>query len=243
MSTPDSSEAFHYSGADNLEVMTDAVNYNGWLADLVAQYCGGKGRILDFGAGTGTFAEMLRNRGLTVSCLEPDPTLAAMLSARGFETFRASEEIDDSTCEAIYSLNVMEHIAVDGAAAAELSRIVRPGGTVFVYVPAFPLLFGAMDRKVGHYRRYTRGSLCRLFRETGLVVDRSAYADSLGFLATLAFNLKRGDGSLNRRALIFYDRVIFPISRLTDLVVASLLGKNVWVALHKPTRILPGVGA
>lgn len=234
MTLPDTNESFRYTGADNLEVMSDAVNYNGWLASLVARNCRVAGRTLDFGAGSGTFAEMLRERGLTVSCLEPDRAQARALARSSFEIFTSSEQINDGDYDAIYSLNVMEHIADDDAAAAELFRMLRPGGTALIYVPAFMLLYGQMDRKVGHHRRYTKVGLSELFRRAGFQIDRCRYADSIGFFATLAFNLRAGDGSLNRSALIFYDRFLFPLSRLADVVLSNLIGKNVWVKLHKP---------
>lgn len=234
MTLPDVSEPFQYTGADNLEVMSDAVNYNDWLAGFVARYCQVDGRTLDYGAGSGTFAEILRERGLAVSCLEPDRTQAVDLAERSFVIFNSSEEINDGEFDTIYSLNVIEHIADDSAAAAELFRILRPGGKVFVYVPAFMLLFGQMDRKVGHHRRYTRSSLSRLFLRAGFEIEQCRYADSMGFFATLVFNLKAGNGSVNRNALIFYDRIIFPLSRLADVALSKLIGKNVWVAMQKP---------
>lgn len=104
-----------------------------------------------------------------------------------------------------------------------------------VYVPAFSCLFSAMDKKVGHYRRYTRKTLLRLFEPDDWQIEQTGYADILGFGAALFFKFfgnKHGD--LNRKALLFYDRLFFPVSRVLDNLGARVFaGKNVYVRLKK----------
>ena len=63
-----SSDGSAYTGRDNLEVMTDAVNYNNFLMDVVLAQVGGVTcRVLDFGAGSGTYADMLLRRGVVAA--------------------------------------------------------------------------------------------------------------------------------------------------------------------------------
>jgi len=52
-----------YSGVDNLETLREAKNYNHFLAKEILRYSGGKTLMLDLGAGWGTFAELLTQRG------------------------------------------------------------------------------------------------------------------------------------------------------------------------------------
>jgi hypothetical protein len=87
-----------------------------------------------------------------------------------------------------------------------------------------------MDRRVGHVRRYRRSRLVRLLEQAGYSVEKARYADSLGFVAALVYRvLGSDDGSINRRALAFYDRWVFPVSVLLDRVVGRWFGKNVIV--------------
>src|SRR5688572_21423907 len=72
-----------YTGTDNLEVMAEAVNYNAFLHAQVAARARAGDRILDFGAGIGTFARELARQGFEVACLEPDPQQAQGLAADG----------------------------------------------------------------------------------------------------------------------------------------------------------------
>ncbi len=226
--TPDA-----YRGVDNLEVMEVAVNYRRYLGDLLRS-AGGPPRpghrTLDFGAGVGTYARTARDLGYDVTCVDLDPDLCARLRADGFTTHETTAEIADGTFDLTYTLNVLEHLDDDGAALRELRRVTVPSGRLLVYVPAFPILYSSMDRKVGHVRRYRKAELAGRVRQAGFVIERCVHADSLGFLASLAFRVAgNSDGSLSERPVAAYDRWAFPLSRRLDRLFGPAFGKNLVV--------------
>ena len=93
-----------YSGIPLLEAMESAENYNNSIADLICHYCLAP-TLVDFGAGTGTFARILKGRGKTVLCVEQDVTLREQLAAKGYTTFSSLQEMPKEQ-NAIYSINV-----------------------------------------------------------------------------------------------------------------------------------------
>jgi len=224
-----------YTGVENLESMREAERYNRFLVDLVLRYQVGSGPALDFGAGAGTFAELLRARGLDVRCLEPDPHLQARLADQGLSVIGSAAEIADNSIDYVYSLNVLEHIEDDQAAVAEIHRVLRPGGLLLLYVPAFQILYSSMDERVGHIRRYRRRGLVDLVRTAGFDVCRSAYADCVGFVAALVYRWF-GDrsGTISPRQVRNYDRLVFPLSRSLDYICDKAFGKNVYLVAEKP---------
>jgi SAM-dependent methyltransferase len=227
-----------YNGVDNLDRMAElAPNYNRYLARLVEKYLPGEKRVVDFGAGTGTFAEMLRQRGLDVTCIEPDVPLQNILRSKNLKAHTSLDELPEKSLPAIFTFNVLEHIEDDAAVMRQIFSRLKPGGRLLIYVPAFMVIFSSMDRKVGHYRRYTRGALCSRLRAAGFHIDGALYADSLGFAASLAykwFGNSRGD--LNPTALRTFDRFVFPISRVCDVAAHPFVGKNVIALARRPEK-------
>ena len=130
---------------------------------------------------------------------------------------------------------MLEHIEDDSGALAGLYDRLRPGARILIYVPAFACLYSKMDELVGHHRRYRRGDLISKLTAAGFQVERAAYVDSVGFFAALAFRwLGRGDGSLGAGAVRYYDRFIFPLSRILDHVVNAVFGKNLLIVGTRP---------
>ncbi len=68
-----------YAGVENLEVMREAENYNRYLqSTLIARYAADATRVIDFGAGSGTFAVPCAATGFDVTAVEPDDRLRAI---------------------------------------------------------------------------------------------------------------------------------------------------------------------
>ncbi len=232
-----------YSGRDNLEAMMKASRYNAYLVDLVLKNAVGN-KVLDHGAGVGTFAVPVSERGMQVLCMEPDPELRAALQASGLDVAARLDEIEAGSIDYAYTLNVLEHIEDDGEALQQVFRCLRPGGQLLVYVPAFPLLYSRMDAHVGHFRRYRRKALVGLLQSVGFDVGKARYVDSLGFFATLLYKLV-GDrsGRISGGSVSVYDTLVFPLSRVVDVLTLGSFGKNLVVVAIKNSHGEPECNA
>lgn len=215
-----------YEGKDNLEAMEFAHNYHAFLVSMILSHADPSKPQLDFGAGSGTHARRLRDRGVAVQCVEPDPELASQLRLEGFEVAARPLEFGREAFASIYSLNVLEHIEDDDSALRDLFTVLQPGGRLVLYVPAFSLLFSEMDRRVGHFRRYRARMLRGKTEAAGFRVVECRYVDSFGFLAALIYRMLGGDGKLNESSISLYDRFAFPASRILDRAVSRWWGKN-----------------
>lgn len=223
-----------YTGVDNLEVMREAKNYNRYLLHLVRDHAA-PGRIIDFGAGAGTFALPIAALGCDVTAVEPDDLLRNRLEAQQLKVASDIRDLADRSFQYAYTLNVLEHIPNDVEALRQLHAKLTPGGTLLIYVPALAILYTSMDAKVGHLRRYSRKSLLAAARTAGFEVQRVEYVDSIGFFAALLFKFTSDQsGSINVVALKLYDRFVFPLSRLVDLVARRWFGKNLLLIARRP---------
>jgi SAM-dependent methyltransferase len=105
--------------------------------------------------------------------------------------------LDDEFADVVIALNVLEHIADDEAAVAQLFRIMRPGGTLVIEVPAGSSLFDVYDRALMHFRRYDMAGLVDLLRRAGFVIDRRSH---LGFFLYPAFYLSKRLSQIRHRS-------------------------------------------
>ena len=120
-------------------------------------------KILNAGAGQGSFTHLLEERGFEV--VSTDVTDAALdvlrTRVRGgvLQADLTNLPFGDDSFDAVVAGEVLEHIEDDRQAVAETARVLRPGGVLALSVPAHPEWFGASDRWAGHVRRYTRRRL------------------------------------------------------------------------------------
>jgi SAM-dependent methyltransferase len=231
-------ERVAYTGIDNLEVMSSAVKFARYMRDVIATAAGpieAKPRILDFGAGTGTIAERVTELGYDVTCLEPDDTLRALLGELRLATVADPEAAATlAPFDVIYAVNVIEHIADDVAALTQLHDLLRPGGKLVIFVPAFPMLYSEMDRRIGHFRRYRLKALKSVTERAGFVVDRASYVDCLGFFGSLVYKwLFSREGKISEWMVGTYDRYVFPVSAGLDPFVGRIFGRNAIARAHR----------
>lgn len=227
-----------HSGGENLEVMREAHKYNRFLRVLIREHAGSAKTALDFGAGIGTFSNSVELPPQQIHCVEPDVASQGHLSVKNFRAHSDIKEVEDCSIDYVFSLNVLEHIEDDAAAMNELYRVIKPGGRLLIYVPAFMALYTSMDSHVGHHRRYRLSGLKKLVSKAGFEIEKSAYFDALGFFATLVFKLfdKPEPAPLSPKMVGLYDRYAFPLSRLLSIPCAKILGKNAYVVAQRPIK-------
>jgi SAM-dependent methyltransferase len=140
------------------------------------------GRILDVGCGTGGTGVAIQNAGVNGSYFGVDVSAVALAftQERGTGAVIGGEAerlpFKDACFDLITVLDVLSQRDVDERLAiAELARVLKPGGTLLVNLPAFRLLRGAHDDAVDVVRRYTKRSASEVIRAAGLVVERMTY--------------------------------------------------------------------
>jgi SAM-dependent methyltransferase len=99
-------------------------------------------RILDWGCGHGHAADALQQAGLEVEALEyvPDAPEGTRSSLPYFPNVQALTTRDpvrlpfpDACFDAVLSLGVLEHVPHPDASLAELRRVLKPGGRIYVH--------------------------------------------------------------------------------------------------------------
>ncbi len=217
----------------------NAPNYLAWVADICRPHLGH--RVLEVGAGLGAITagyqagrEVVAN-DVSPSCVQALRTRFAdqpnvRVEERDLRTLQAAADFDS-----VIMVNVLEHIADDVEALRGLTRLVVPGGNLIIYVPALNGLYGAWDKKIGHYRRYSVWRLREVLREAGLEPVELRWVNALAIPAWAAFG--RGDVDDRERSgdlLSLWDRTAVPAARFIEGRVRMPIGLNVLGVGRRP---------
>ena len=133
-------------------------------------------RVLNAGAGAGSFSLRLAENGFDVTSVDASSAAVEVLRGRVTgEVARADVTalpFADAAFDAAVLGEVLEHVEDDRGALEEVARVLRPGGVLAVSVPADPKRFGPSDRWAGHVRRYSRQELLSACEAGGFTVER-----------------------------------------------------------------------
>jgi SAM-dependent methyltransferase len=211
------------------------------IADRVA--AGDPGEVLDWGCGWGQVSDLMLRRGVSVTSFEYQEDLAEPVvePLERFPHIRAHRSPDpvalpfpDDSFDTIVGCGVLEHVQYPDASLDELRRVLRPGGTLYVYkLPNRLSYLEWIARRIGIYHHgvgafdklYTLAQGRRLIERHGYDVIEQRHANMLPL--TLP-------GPLPNR----FAREIWLLNRLIDRIpLLSRLATNVeYVARSRRDR-------
>ena len=132
-----------YPGLE-LKLFEQAHNWKSYWSSRIAPYV--RGSVLEVGAGIGANTRLLASLHFARwTCLEPDPALAQQIElppgGRHGLTLGTIDDLDAAQrFDSILYIDVLEHIAEDGAEMARAAARVRPGDGLYVH-PYMPVLY------------------------------------------------------------------------------------------------------
>jgi SAM-dependent methyltransferase len=167
--------------ADELQLLTSIEDRHWWYKERRAilrrelRGLPASGLALDIGAAGGGNTRVLKEHGWQAVAVEYSESVADVARARGICAVRADARelpVQSQACGLVTAFDVLEHIVEDYLAAAEIARVLRPGGTALIAVPCDMALWSAHDDAVGHVRRYTRPELSAVVEKAGLMIEQ-----------------------------------------------------------------------
>ena len=223
-----------YIGSE-LDVFAFASNWKAYYKGLITEYIGND--VLEVGAGIGATAQTLCDgRQDRWVCLEPDPALAAQISAKietrdlpkccTVQTGTTSGLVSSEKFDTILYIDVLEHIETDQEEIRNAFNLLSKDGHLVILSPAHQGLYTPFDAKIGHFRRYTKATLSAVIPE-GLELRRLIYVDSFGALASAANRYILKSDTPTRKQIQFWDTKIVPFSRFFDAKFGYVVGKSV----------------
>jgi SAM-dependent methyltransferase len=234
-----------FGALEELTELSAAGNFTRWIVETLDHQLGDL--VLEVGAGFGAISVELAQRrpNRTVTAIEPASNVFPTLRDRAvglpnlevaqITSGELSNRPDHRRFDGVVYANVLEHIADDVAELRTAAELLRGGGRLSVFVPAMPSLYGSLDYKSGHYRRYTANQLRSVLELAGYVDVDVRYFDLLGVIPYWMMYRCLDVGRLDRVSSIGYDRVVVPLSRgMQRIVTRPPRGKNLIATARRP---------
>jgi SAM-dependent methyltransferase len=217
--------------------MSRARNYFAWQARLILPELGR--RVLEIGCGIGNFTELLTARDAVVA-IDAEPDCIAIVKSRcpgvhAFTLDASSESLRDLARfkpDSCVLLNVLEHIEDDTGTIQRIASILPARGRIVLLAPAFPSLYGPIDRNLCHFRRYSRAGIRELARAAGLEIRKVHYVNAIGFAGWWANAHVLRRTAQSESQIHLFDRLVPVISRV-ESIFPPPFGQSLFAVLEK----------
>lgn len=207
----------------NVESMAQAAWYNQWILHKITKYLAGD--ILEVGFGPGNFILSLMRYGkiwaidIDQEYLKMIKNIARNKAKTGFGDIAKGEYFfRDKKFDSIVCFNVLEHIKNDNKAMKNLSQLLKPEGKLVLLVPGHQLLFGSIDKNIGHFRRYDKKGLIKLMKSNNLKIIHSQRVNFIGAMGWWFEGKVLKKKHINATKVALFDKIARYILPLEDTI-------------------------
>ena len=230
-----------YLATDEIDLLRKAKHWNRFVVDasLTGAPTTGITRIIEVGAGLGGVTEILLDRfpDATIKAVEPDDANLRALADQFADDPRVETlpgtlearraDLQAEPADLIIYVSVLEHIADHVVELKTAAELLRPGGTVAIFVPATPWLYGPIDARSGHFRRYTADELRSVVEAADFDIVHIGYVDRLGMLPYWLNYRVLNKAGVSGGSMWAFDRLFVPATRTAERFLRRVpAGKN-----------------
>lgn len=220
-------------GESTLNAISKANNFNFWMYRQMEPYI--RGNVLEIGSGIGNISKYIKTDGkIVLSDLReqyidklrhqyPERQIINLDLVHPHFTKEYSNIIGQF--DFVFALNVVEHIEDDQLALYNMGLLLKKGGTMFVLVPAYQILFNEFDRALEHYRRYTKATLNNVLPNS-VELKRSWYFNALGIAGWIIVGKILGKKIIPESNMSVYNKIV-PLAKVIDFLLARKIGLSV----------------
>jgi len=223
-----------------LFILEGADAYHQWIFDKIKPYLGKD--ILEVGCGIGNLTGLLLSQGKVIATdvnrsylqrvenkYRAHPNLKGILH---WDVEQTPTKNFDTPIDTVLCSNVLEHINMDEAALKNFFHLLPEGGRLIVLVPALKMLYNALDKELGHFRRYNRAELAQKLARNGFRICSSKYFNFFGIFGWFV------NGTLLKKRLLQPGQIktfntMVPLFVWIEKVMPTLVGQSLIVVGEK----------
>lgn len=229
-------------GESTLDAIAEAPAFNQWMFDTIHPFL--KGKVFEFGSGIGNISRLAIHAGLELTVsdlrlnylqhLQQELSLDASRAVQVdmvHPHFETEYKHLVGQFDAVFALNVVEHIEDHTLAMSNAALLLKSGGKLVILVPAYQSLYNGFDKELGHYRRFTKKTL-KAYIPKHLNILKISYFNAVGILGWFVSGSILQKKEIDKGSMRLYNRLM-PIIKFIDKIIFRQVGLSVWVALEK----------
>ncbi|MFA5014528.1 MAG: class I SAM-dependent methyltransferase [Actinomycetota bacterium] len=236
---------YSYIGKENQKNFSEKCeNFYLWIFKEIKPYI--RGDILEIGAGLGNFSEILvkNYNDNKIILSDVDKTYLSILS----DKFKDNENIKiefldlnspgefkekDYKIDTCIAINILEHIKDDVSAITGIYDILNRNGSLILLLPTYKFLYNIIDKKIEHYRRYTKKEIIQKVENTGFKIEKIFYFNFVAIFGWIFNGSILKKSIINKNILSLYNKLI-PLFKFIDrYLLFRKIGISLIVILNK----------
>ncbi len=194
-------------------------------------------KILEVGAGIGSFTNNYKNKFSDITLTELDPHNITRLKQKFRDTkikisSHYTSQIEEKFNTILY-MNVLEHIEDDKEEVNIAVSKLNQGGHLIILVPAHNELYSKFDKEIGHFRRYKVDFFNQLNIDNVEII-KLQYIDCSGyFLYYLNKFFFKNEVYPSLLKIFIWDKIFTPLTIILDKLLNYRYGKNVLCVMKR----------
>lgn len=232
---------FHYKeidseGWETLDVIAGAAQFNAWMYQVIKPSC--EGKILEIGSGIGNISAFFLNDNADLTMSDIRPNYCEVLRKKfghpekiiqldlTHPDFKVEYAAHLNLYDAVFALNVVEHIKEDKLAIHNCYELLKPGGKLTILVPAYQSLYNRFDKELEHYQRYSAATLTAIISSCHFDQVQSTYFNFVGIIGWYFSGKIQGNKTIPKGQMSLYNKLV-PLFKMIDKCVFNKIGLSV----------------
>ncbi|WP_299888245.1 bifunctional 2-polyprenyl-6-hydroxyphenol methylase/3-demethylubiquinol 3-O-methyltransferase UbiG [uncultured Lacinutrix sp.] len=232
-------------GEATLDVIAKADKFNRWMYETIKPFC--KGKTLEIGSGIGNISTFFLEDGFEMVLTDIRQNYFEKLNRNfnQYSNFLGSEVMNLTDVEfdkkfknhleqydTVFALNVVEHIKDDNLAIKNCKKLLKKDGHLVILVPSYQGLFNKFDTELGHYRRYTKSKLAKVFKTNSFKIIHKQHFNFIGILGWYVTGSLMKKESIPGGQMKLYNKLV-PLFKVVDKVIFNSVGLSTIVVGKK----------
>jgi len=224
---------FEKANTFTLSMLEEAPAYNRWIFEKFRPYLGED--ILEIGCGLGNLTGFLLSErrvfviDINASYLRTvSHKFQGHLNLKGVFLWDIQQKLSQNLrfpVDTIVCSNVLEHVEDDDAVLRNFYQLLPRGGRLILLLPALKVLYNALDRELGHFRRYHKKEVIQKLAGNGFRIREVIYFNMFG-IGGWFFN-----GTILRNRLLSWSQMrifnqLVPFFIQLEKVIPTFIGQS-----------------